>query len=341
MEDTSLFDQFHAAFHDTPPRGAFERLQSDLVRHSADRSRRTRAISLRWSRLSIRVAAAVAVVVIVIALVAGYLAVQRSSIGGLPAGGGSSLADYQAMVGRNHDAFGNNSGGFFGRVADCNTVSNPKCPDELTALLTATHKWQSDLDEVSAPDRFAVIDHQMRAHLTAFSREVNQALSATASRDEASLDNALGDAYFHHMIWLDVVGRAIEVASPITDANYVALAGTESDILDRVFGKGQDNFTLDCFGEQAALCLSWLNGWAVGMAEAQAEVTQNIPSSALAVYDSNLQSDLAVADQAIIDMYNAEMKGDAVAFNTARDTFVSAVTTSLGDLTAITGSYGN
>ena len=327
MEDMSLFDRFHAAFEEAPPRGAFERLQSDLTKHSAARRARP-AFHMRWSRMSLRLTAAVAVVVIAIALVAAYIAAQRPTVGGMPAG--SSLADYQTMISRDAGLL-NNSGG-----DNCNSIDNSKCPDELRSVISVVRHWQADLSSVRTPQQFAVIDGQLRTHLIALDTLLSRGLAAAISHNQVQFDAALGDASNYSFNWIDLVAPAIEHAASASSSNYIALTGAIGEVLSGCVGCHELTALTPtgCFGDQAALCGSYLVESGAQITEEQAALVQSLAPSSFATKASNLQSDLDAADTAIIEMYDAHTSGDQRAFNSARAAFSNALSVVQTDISA-------
>lgn len=77
MEERAVFERFHEALELEPQPGAYERFRVAFITPPAAAKRRRPVLRLRFTRMSLRVAAAVAVVAIAIALVAGYVAAHR------------------------------------------------------------------------------------------------------------------------------------------------------------------------------------------------------------------------------------------------------------------------
>jgi hypothetical protein len=78
MDERALFDRFHEALELEPRPGAYERFRADFTNPSVA-ARRRPVFQLRFSRMGLRVAAALAVAAIAIALVAGYAVTHRST----------------------------------------------------------------------------------------------------------------------------------------------------------------------------------------------------------------------------------------------------------------------
>ena len=78
MDERAVFDRFHEALELEPRPGAYERFRADFTNPSVAAKRRP-VFQLRFSRMGLRIAAALAVVAIASALVAGYVATHRST----------------------------------------------------------------------------------------------------------------------------------------------------------------------------------------------------------------------------------------------------------------------
>jgi hypothetical protein len=89
MDERFVFDRFHEALELEPQPGAYERFRADFMNLSVAAKRRP-VFQLRFSRMGLRIAAAIAVVAIAVALVAGYVATHHST-SALPAAHGQNL----------------------------------------------------------------------------------------------------------------------------------------------------------------------------------------------------------------------------------------------------------
>src|SRR5205085_2542320 len=197
-----------------PPRGAFERLRSDLIKHSAARPAR-RAFRMRWSRMSLRLTAAVAVVVIAIVLVAAYIAGQRPSVTSVPASSGASVAAYQAMIRTNHDAW-------VTTPFNCHTVTDSSCAADVAANRAVIVKWRNDLGSFRTPNQFGVIDAQIRKHLDALLPKFDVAADAVSNHNQALLDEALSYGNLE-TTWLDHAAQGISRSHQATSSQYTSL----------------------------------------------------------------------------------------------------------------------
>jgi hypothetical protein len=78
MEERVAFEQFHEALELEPRPGAYERFRADFLKPTVAATRPP-VFRLRFSRMGLRIAAALAVVAIASALAAGYAATHRST----------------------------------------------------------------------------------------------------------------------------------------------------------------------------------------------------------------------------------------------------------------------
>jgi len=104
MDERAVFEHFHEALELEPRPGAYERFRTDFMRQSVVAKRRP-VFRMRFSKMSLRIAAAVAVVAIAIALVAGFLATYHRPTGNVPAAHDKQLMAYQDLVASDYNAF--------------------------------------------------------------------------------------------------------------------------------------------------------------------------------------------------------------------------------------------
>jgi len=323
MEDMSLFDRFHAAFEEAPPRGAFERLQSDLIKHSAARRARP-AFHMRWSRMSLRLTAAVAVVVIAIALVAAYIAAQRPTVGGMPAG--YSVAAYQSMVQANYSVWGSTP-------FNCHTVADSSCATDLASNQAILLKWRNELDSFRTPNQFAVIDAQMRKHLDAMLQKLGISATAVNSNNQNLFDSAL----FYGRIdvtWLDHAAQGIASSHVATSGQYIALVQAErATFMNNGCSSCQQDATLgDCATIGDPICPHDVTTDSDFLGLMQADFAKTAAPAEFSDRSSTLQIDLAQADNALMAADNALLQNDSVAFKSARAAYLDAMTAVSADL---------
>ena len=320
MEDMTLFDRFHAAFEESPPRGAFERLQRELIDHSPARRRARPAFQMRIGRMGLRLAAAAAAVVIAIALVAAYLAAQHPTTGGIPAGSGGDVAAYQQLITADNDAWHN-------QPFRCVQVTDATCAHDLAANGAILAKWRSDLGSIQTPSQFAVIDAQIKRHLDSLIRVGGVMGTAVNTRNQALFD--AGNSYAAAATgWLQAVSTAISATRVVTASQYTNLLDTE---YATQFGSQSTPFTT-CASLEDALCGNDLAAATQGIGQMQADVVRFEAPDALAARDLNLQKDLAQADDALMQMGEALVNNDAAALRLSSGAFNDALVAISSDL---------
>ena len=322
MEDMNLFDRFQAAFEEAPPGGAFERLQTDLMKHSAARGARP-AFHMRWSRMSLRLTAAVAVVLVAIALVAAYIAAQRPSVGSVPAG--YSVAAYQSMVQTNY-------GAWLSAPFNCHTVADSSCATDLAGNQAVLLKWRSELDSFRTPNQFAVIDAQMRKHLDAMLQKFGVEATAVNSHNQNLFDSAL----FYGRIdvtWLEHAAQGIASSYVANSSQYVALVQAERANLMSGCSSCQSDATLaDCATIGDPLCPHDVTTDSDFLGTMQADFVKTAAPAEFRDRSSTLQIDLARADNALMAAGNALLQNDSVELKAARASYLDAMTAVSADL---------
>jgi len=321
MEDMNLFDRFHAAFDEAPPRGAFERLQSDLMKHSAARRARP-AFHMRWSRMSLRLTAAIAVVVIAIALVAAYIAAQRPSVGSVPAS--DSVAAYQSLVQANYDAWRSTA-------FNCHTVTDSSCATDLAGNQAVLFQWRTELDSFRTPKQFAVIDAQLRKHLDTMFQKLGVAATAVNSHNQSQFDNAM----FYGRIdvtWLDHAAQAIGSSHVATSSQYIALVQAERATLIGCSSCQQDITLGDCATIGDPICPHDVTTDSDFFGTMQADFVKTVAPAEFSDQNSTLQIDLAQADTALMAAGNALLQNDSASLKSARAAYLDAMTVVSADL---------
>ena len=92
MDERFLFERFHEALDMEPRPGAYDRLRTSMKSQPVPPQRRP-VFRMRWTKMGLRLTAAVAAVVIAIALVAAFLATHHAPVGIAPAGSDPKFSD--------------------------------------------------------------------------------------------------------------------------------------------------------------------------------------------------------------------------------------------------------
>ncbi|HEV2216521.1 MAG TPA: hypothetical protein VGV88_03005 [Candidatus Dormibacteraeota bacterium] len=295
----NLFDRFHAAFDVAPPAGGFDRLRRELSRSPVDRSGRP-GFPMRWNKMTLRLTAAAAAVVIAIALVAAYLAAQRPTTSYVS---GASDTAYRSVNDADHTAL---IGTYV--YTDCLDVTSATCGPRMATIKSAAQKWLADLQATPAPPRFAVIDRQMRLHLAAMISELNAVTAAIAAgKLNASNGGGFDPGTTHEALWLDRIANAIVYSKTTTPTLYREVVNAqklslESCALCQEIG---DSAFSDCADPATGICWHEVGTVFDQMAVVLGATVQSGAPTELGSQDSRLQSDLATADTALLNMETA------------------------------------
>ena len=331
MEDMNLFDRFHAAFEEAPPGGAFERLQSDLIKHSAAQRARP-AFHMRWSRMSLRLTAAVAVVVIVIALVAAYIVAQRPATSSLPAG---PTTAYKNLISSDHDALRNTYS-----TTACIKYRDTTCAPAIAGIKTALQAWLNDLRAERTPPQLRVIDTQLRLHLSATFEQMNLALQAIAAQDERAFLIALDIAGGHEAPWIDRMADAIVLSRGVSATDYKYLVSAVRANLEScaccqdLAGRGFSG----CAGPKTDICKSDVDEVSDQVGIMLAGLVQTAAPAEFGTKGAQLEAHLAVADTALLKMEIALQTSDFATLGAERAKYQTLLPELETDLAAILNS---
>lgn len=337
MDERAVFDQFHEALELEPRDGAYERFRASFITPSAAAKRRP-AFRLRFSPMTLRIAAAVAVAAIAIALVAGYVATHHSPTGSIPAGPNKNVQAYQTMMRTDHAAFGASLS------THCANVSDTGCLAAIDHIAAPLQTWISDIDGFkTTPEQFAVLGAQVRQHAVAIQTELNFAVAAVGARDNHALADAL-NAGAANASWLSRATSAITETEQVKASAYLALVKDDSSTLNVCDGcqkmAGSDPASCmgtDIWGAQLDICISDIVPADDTIGQFEADVILQAAPSGLAAKDLRLQTDLAAADSALLRMLDASLARDSATFDAARASFRQALAAVNVDISGITG----
>ena len=338
MDERVVFDQFHEALELEPRDGAYERFRATFITPPAAAKRRP-VFRLRFSPMTLRIAAAVAVAAIAIALVAGYVATHHGSpIGSISAGPDKNVQAYQTMMRMDHAAFGASLSNH------CANVSDTGCVAAINNIGGPLQKWISDIDAFkSTPQQFAVLGAQVKQHAVAIQAELNFAVAAVGARDNHALTDAL-NAGAANASWLSRATSAITETEQVKASAYLALVKDDSNTLNVCDGcqkmAGSDPASCkgaDIWGAQMDICISDIVPADDTIGQFEADLILQAAPSGLVAKDQRLQTDLAAADSALLRMLDASLAKDGATFDAARASFRQALAAVNVDITAITG----
>lgn len=295
------------------------------------KSRQRTPLSWLLPRAVLQIAAGVLIVVLVAAAAAAFLEFRYRSPQSAPAG--LSPKAYQAIVSRDVNRFDSAGDG-----TSCATLQST-CPMPGRPVLAALQLWFDDLNGSEPPATFAVIDAQLRDHLTATISVLNAVVSAYQARDQTGLDRA-NYALQRQAGWLDVVAGSIVSSYQGTAAGYTASVQAAKQNFNGcapcqlLVSTSQG----DCTRVQNMSCQSEVFDAMSTIGPFEATVVRYAAPSSLAAQDLGLQLDLARADTAVLAMANAVLTGDQAGFTAARQLLEQALSAIDTDVAGIVGA---
>lgn len=310
MDERILFKRLHEALDVEPRPDAYERLRVALATGPAQ-PQRWPVLRMRGSNMGLRLAAGLAFLVLAAALVAAFLAAHNATSGSVPAGTGLSIQAYQKLVAVDDNKAINTWS------SPCDTTQHSGCQTDASGALVALQQWQGDLNRSQPPSRFAVVDVQLRLHLTGSIAGLNALLAASQAGDQSGMDRAYLLALAGRA-WTDAVIPSIVASKQVDVAAYTNMVRAQGSSLasctscQELAGPSQ----LDCAQGQA--CQDLVDASAGLIASFQSALATSAAPSSLIAKDSSLQQDLGQADTALIGMNAALSTGDQAAFNARR-----------------------
>lgn len=336
MDERILFAQFHEALDVEPRPGAYERMRIAMTNHPVAIKRRP-VYRMRWSKMGLRVAAAIAAVVIAIAAGAAILATHHGPTGSLPAGSDRNVKAYQDLVRADYSAM------VVSTSNSCNTIDDTTCPSAARAVVVTLQKWVNDLSSFNTPASYVVIDGQLRLHVSEGIRELNAAVAFQRAHNENGFNLAMNSA-FYERAWMDpavftIEGTYPKVAGSFRDAVNVAKQGLEGCVSSQP-GPGDLAcqslaFTPGtCTGAAAQRCESDVQSAGTRLQEFMIGLTQNPVPGGLTANARQVLPDLGAADSALVAITDALLSGDPAKVSASESAFASAILTANGDLSA-------
>ena len=337
MDERAVFERFHEALELEPRAGAYERFRAAFVTVPAAAGPRP-AIRLRFSKISLRVAAAVAVVAILIALVAGILATHHTPTAGVPAGPDKNTQAYQALMMRDYGAMNASTSNH------CGSINDPGCAAAIAPVNATLQKWIDDLAAFQTPPAYASLDAMIRRHLHTVIVVQNAAIQYQKANNAAAFTFAM-NAAFYERAWIDPAsftteGRYQRLASSYKDAVQLSnqwLEGCNSQTpgpADRACSQLQ--YAQPCYGPQdAPTCEGYIEDTLTQLEAAVVGIVENPAPSHLATQTADFLSMLVKADDALLSLTEAMVARDATKAADAQVSFASyieAAESAVGDL---------
>jgi hypothetical protein len=339
MDDRILFDRFHEALDVEPRPGAFERMRSELLNQPVALQRRP-AFRMRFSKMGLRIAAAIATAAILIAVVAALLATHHSPTGSVPAAPDKNVTAYQSLNRSDYATFASSTS------SHCTTIQDTGCAAAVIPVEATLQRWVSDLSSFRTPTQYLAIDGMLRRHLTQAIADLNAAVAFQKASNESGFNFAMNSALYERA-WIDPTTYAIEgsyprVAGSFRDAINIAKQSLDACVRGTPapadLGCAHLTAPEDCSGSAAQTCNS-----DVQAASAQAQMflialVQNPSPRALASKAVQLEGYLAQADTALLSIAGALLTADQAKVQSGLSDYTSAINGADSEVSAIATS---
>jgi hypothetical protein len=282
-------------------------------------------------------AAALAAAAIVIALFAVFVAIHNGPVGSVPATPDKSVRAYQALINADYTRMNGSTS------TTCATILDPTCAATFAQLTAAVQIWVDDLNAFHTPARYAVIDGQLRRHLTEFIADLNAELAFQKANNQAGFDLASTAANYERA-WVDPTTFAIEGSYSRVAANYHDAVKLAKQSLDACvaftpapgdLGCSQLMSGQTCISTGLQNCENYVEGAGAQIQTFLIALLQNQPPTALAAKDAQLRADLAQADTDLLTITRALLTGDSVQANAAQRAFYTVIVSADNDTSAI------
>ena len=334
MDERTLFDRFHEALDTEPRPGAFERLRTQLTNQPVALKRRP-AFRMRFSKMGIRMVAALAAVLIAIALIATFITVHNHAVGGIPATDPNVKA-FRALIVADYNAMSASTSNH------CGTIDDAGCAAALVPVVNALQKWADDLKAFpNTPPQYRVLSSALRAHLLDVINDAS-ALVAFQKAGDAAGFNFVQRGVSYQRAWVDPasfvmegayqggatsVGEAIATARRAVQGCGTTTPGPDVFSCNRLAKYG------GCDAAQKSLCEGDLENAETLIQRSLVDMAKN-PSSRPTYM--RLQQDLAKGDLGLLAIHDALLGGgDSSAINTAETAFVQGLLGANNDLTML------
>jgi len=288
--------------------------------------------------MGLRIAAGLTAAVIVIALIAAFLA-HHTPVGNVPANQDPNVKAYRAMIISDYSTMAGSTSG----APQCITIQTTGCQAALSRVIPTLQRWVSDLTTFRTPSRFAVIDGQLRRHLTEVMTEMNAAVAFQSANNQNGFDIAV-NAIYYERAWIDPTTFAIEGTYPKVAGTYHDAISLARQSLDACVNSTPGPGDLGCHALSAGQACT---GAAVQTCESDVQsaetqtqnfliaLLQNPASSALTTKDALLQADLAKADTALLAITDALLSADSAKADAGQSSYAVAIHAADADVFAI------
>ncbi|HYL07513.1 MAG TPA: hypothetical protein VEU76_03135 [Candidatus Udaeobacter sp.] len=328
-----MFERFHEALDVDPRPGGYERMRNALIKKTYAPRRRA-AFHARWTKMGFRLAAVIALIAVAVTAGAVVFATHRVAQQDVPARLDPQAVAYQTTVGSDGTAM------IQSESNHCGTIDDAGCPAALGTVKAALQKWLGHLEAYATPPSgFAIIDLEMRTHLTAAMSDIDEAVLAFQAKKSAAMVSAI-DAAAQEANWLGSTSVAVAHARPVTAASYVASVRGSKTLLDSCTFCRQlvSQSAASCAGNPYPSCDLEVVTSKQTMATVQDGIVATLAPDSEKAEDAQLQNDLARAENALIALRKALRTGDLPGWDLQRAAFGAALVAVNRDYAAILGS---
>lgn len=338
MDERVLFDRFHAALDVEPRPGAFDRLRAAMNDNPAVAHRRP-AFRMRFTKMGLRITAAVAVAAIVIALVVALVAGRHGPVSSVPAGADEkAVAAYRSMIQHDYSAMSASTS------QHCDTIADTGCAGAIARVVPTLGKWVTDMQAFHTPARYATVDALLRHHLVQAANDLNAAVGFQKANDSAGFDLAMNGALYERA-YIDPATFAIEGQYSNTAGSYHdALAAVMKNTLNCVGGT-PGPADLACQHLTSASCsLSAITSCQNDVQNASTQIqgyalalVQFQPPASVASKAAQLQADFVQADTALLGVTQALLNRSSGGIVSSTSAYASAIGSIQSDMAAANG----
>jgi len=278
-----------------------------------------------------QMAAGLLIVLLAAAAVAAFLGLRSHSNETVPAGP-LSITAFQSMVAEDENLAASS-----GDTTSCTSLQSI-CPAPGHPFLNALQRWSDDLNRSKPPARFAVIDAQLRRHVSAAISDLNLVFAAYRAQDQSQFDNA-GYELQRQNDWNYAVANSIIYSKQVDAATYIATVQSEKNNLvacsdcQSLVSANQT----DCAGIQSVFCEAEVTQARTTVQLFEASLVRYAGPSSLAGQDALLQRDLAQADAGLLAMGNAQLTANQSGFDSGRQLLARALPAINADIAGVLG----
>lgn len=259
--------------------------------------------------MGFKFAAGIAVIAVAAASAAAIIAIHNAPGNTSPAGSRMSVGAYQRLIA--HDFVDPNTSW----SSPCGAAVYTGCLADANRSIPVLQSWLKDLDKSSPPSRFAIVDSELRQHLS----QSLTALRAMTSDIRAGNEDAVKRDYVvavYGAEWVQVVVPAIWESQQVTAATYVELVLSNTTTLDHCGAAcGFTATSQNCVTSSGLNCDQYFGQAAVSFASFQADLLRKSAPASLAAVDSALESDLDKADGVLLTLNLAVGANDQQGIN--------------------------